>query len=167
MRHATRRNRDVTGRLLTFRPTVEWTGNQGAGTTGYGEYSRAHTISAPGKDSLTGSADPLFRGDPGSWSPEELLVASLSACHMLWYLHLCADSGVVVTRYHDSPEGKMPLAAGGRGAFSEVVLRPRVRLVAGSDVARAEAIHQAARDACFIAASVNFPVRCEALTETE
>ncbi|MEX2526568.1 MAG: OsmC family protein [Gemmatimonadota bacterium] len=152
-------------RILTFHPTVEWTGNQGTGTSGYGAYSRAHTVSAPGKEPLAGSSDPLFRGDPTSWSPEELLVAALSACHMLWYLHLCADAGVVVTAYHDAPEGKMPLASGGRGAFSEVILRPRVRLAPGSDVRQAEAIHQAAHQACFIAASVNFPVGCEPTVE--
>ena len=155
----------MTTRILNFHVRVEWTGNLGTGTSDYGAYSRSHTISAPGKETLEGSSDPLFRGDPGAWSPEDLLVASLSACHMLWYLHLCADAGLEVTEYADAPEGKMSLSPGGREAFTEVVLRPTVRLAPDSDVARAQALHEAAHEACFIAASVNFPVRCEALVE--
>ena len=113
---------------------------------------------ADGKPAIAGSSDPSFRGDPSCYNPEELLVASLSACHMLWYLGLCANGGVVVTRYVDRAEGMMMEGADGSGRFTRVVLRPDVTLAAGSDVARAEALHHEAHAKCFIANSVNFPV---------
>ncbi len=82
-----------------------WTGNRGAGTSDYRGYERAHEFSAPGKPVIAGSSDPAFRGDATRYNPEELLVAALSACHMLWYLHLCAESGIVVTEYVDEARG--------------------------------------------------------------
>ena len=138
---------------------VTWTGNRGAGTSGYRAYSRAHEVSATGKAIIQGSSDPAFRGDPDRWNPEELLVASLSQCHMLWYLHLCATDGVVVTSYVDRPIGTMQESDGQGGRFVEVVLRPRVTVAAPAMVARAEALHAEANRLCFIANSLNFPVR--------
>ena len=138
---------------------VTWTGNRGAGTSGYRAYSRAHEVSATGKAVIQGSSDPAFRGDPDRWNPEELLVASLSQCHMLWYLHLCATDGVVVTSYVDRPIGTMQESDGQGGRFVEVVLRPRVTVAAPAMVARAEALHAEANRLCFIANSLNFPVR--------
>lgn len=135
-----------------------WTGNRGQGTAGYRAYDRAHEIRAPGKPVLAGSSDPAFRGDRTRYNPEELLVASLSACHMLWYLHLCADAGIVVTAYQDDARGTMETAADGSGRFVEVVLQPQVTIAHG-DPARAAALHEDAHRLCFIAASVNFPVR--------
>ena len=140
---------------------VTWTGNRGAGTAGYRQYDRAHTIQAEGKAAIAGSADPIFRGDPACYNPEELLVASLAACHMLWYLHLCADAGVVVTAYCDTAEGAMQIDADGGGRFVEVVLRPRVTVTDGSAIATAERLHAEASAKCFIANSVRFPVRHE------
>ncbi|MFZ0699938.1 MAG: OsmC family protein [Thermoplasmata archaeon] len=145
-----------------YRTRVEWTGDQGSGTGRYDAYGREHVISAPGKPDLLGSSDPTFRGSPSRWSPEELLVASLSACHMLWYLHLCAIAGIVVTGYTDDSEGTMELGPDGSGRFTEVVLRPRVT-IAAADAARAETLHDDAHRMCFIAASVNFPVRHESV----
>jgi organic hydroperoxide reductase OsmC/OhrA len=143
--------------------TVAWTGNTGSGTSGYRNYERRHEISAgPGKPAILGSSDPAFRGDAARWNPEELLVASLSACHQLWYLHLCAEAGITVTAYLDQAEGTMEETADGSGRFVRVLLRPRVSLAAGSDVARARALHAAAHAKCFIANSVNFPVEHEA-----
>ena len=141
---------------------VEWTGNTGAGTAGYRAYERAHEISAPGapKPAIPGSSDPAFRGDRSRWNPEELLVASVSACHKLWYLHLCADAGVVVTDYVDHAEGCMVEDDEG-GRFRRVVLRPVVTLAPGSDAERARALHQEAHRLCFIANSVRFPVEHE------
>jgi organic hydroperoxide reductase OsmC/OhrA len=139
--------------------TVEWTGNSGTGTSGYRSYERRHEISAgAGKPAIPGSSDPAFRGDPARWNPEELLVASLSACHKLWYLHLCADAGIVVLAYTDHAEGVMEEAADGSGCFRRVILRPRVTVTAGSDIAKARELHDAAHTKCFIARSVNFPV---------
>jgi organic hydroperoxide reductase OsmC/OhrA len=142
--------------------TVTWTGNTGTGTSGYRDYQRHHEISAGQKASIPGSSDPAFRGDPTRWNPEELLVASLSACHKLWYLHLCAEAGIVVTAYVDHAEGVMEETADGSGRFESVTLRPRVTVGSGSDLAKARALHDTAHEKCFIANSVNFPVHHEA-----
>ena len=139
---------------------VRWTGNLGQGTAGYRAYERAHEISAPGKPVIRGSADAAFRGDAACWNPEDLLVASLSACHMLWYLHLCAAAGIVVTDYADEAAGTMAETANG-GHFTGVVLRPRVTLRAGADLEQARALHERAHAHCYIANSMNFPVGCE------
>lgn len=138
--------------------TVTWTGNQGTGTSAYRAYSRDHTIMAGGKPAIAGSADPSFRGDPDRWNPEELLLASLSACHKLWYLGLCANAGIIVTAYEDSAEGWMVEQADGAGQFTRVRLRPRVTLASGTNLDHARTLHHAAHEKCFIARSVNFPV---------
>ena len=140
--------------------TVTWTGNAGTGTSGYREYERAHEISADGKPAVPGSSDPAFRGDPARWNPEELLVASLSQCHMLSFLHLCADEGIVVTGYRDQAEGTMAETTDGGGHFEQVVLHPDVRFASPGDAARAGELHERAHHVCFIANSVNFPVHC-------
>ena len=141
---------------------VKWTGNKGTGTSGYKAYERAHEISAGGqKPVLPGSSDPTFRGDPARWNPEELLVASLSACHMLWYLHLCSDANIVVTAYVDQPEGLKEELPDGSGNFQRVILRPKVTIAPGSDLAKARELHAAAHAKCFIARSMNFPVEHE------
>ena len=143
---------------------VNWTGNLGPGTAGYKLYSREHRIFAAGKPAIPGSSDPAFRGDASRWNPEELLVASLSTCHQLWYLHLASDAGVVVTAYVDRPEGVMEETPDGSGRFVSVLLRPEVTVAAGTDLARAAALHETAHHMCFIANSVNFPVGCEPKT---
>jgi len=143
-----------------YRVDVVWTGNRGTGTDGYRNYSRNHVIRVPGKPELAGSADPTFRGDATRYNPEDMLVAALSTCHMLSYLHMATVAGVVVTNYTDAAEGTM-VTEGDGGRFTEVVLRPVVTITAASDPAKAEAAHEAAHHACFIANSVNFPVRCE------
>ena len=140
---------------------VTWTGNTGSGTSGYRDFERAHEVSAAGKPALLGSSDPAFRGDPGRWNPEELLVASLSQCHMLWYLALCAQNGVVVTDYRDHATGTMDEGSDGGGAFSRVTLHPQVRIADETQTAKAVAIHDQAHHLCFIANSVNFDVLCE------
>jgi organic hydroperoxide reductase OsmC/OhrA len=118
-------------------------------------------VRAPGKPDLAGSSAPEFRGDAARWNPEELLVAALSQCHMLWYLHLCAESGVEVTGYQDEPLGTMEEAADGSGRFLEVVLRPRVTVAERGMFEAAGVAHAGAHGKCFIANSVNFPVRHE------
>jgi organic hydroperoxide reductase OsmC/OhrA len=139
---------------------VTWTGNRGTGTSGYRDYDRDHDVAAAGLVTIAGSSDAVFRGDPTRWNPEQLLVASLSQCHMLWYLHLCAQAGIVVTDYVDHAVGSMESTDDG-GRFVEVVLRPQVEVVASATVASAVRLHVEARRACFIANSVNFPVRHE------
>jgi organic hydroperoxide reductase OsmC/OhrA len=148
-------------RLHSYSVTVTWTGNTGSGTSGYREYKRSHEISAAGKSAIAGSSDPAFRGDGTRWNPEELLVASLSTCHQLWYLHLCADAGIVIEAYVDEANGVMEESDDGGGQFVEVILRPKVRLAPGSDQAKATVLHHEAHAKCFIARSVNFPVKCE------
>ncbi|MFC9516927.1 OsmC family protein [Nocardiaceae bacterium NPDC056970] len=151
----------------TYTLDIEWTGNRGFGTTGYREYDREHTVSAPGKPTLHGSADPAFRGVPEAWNPEELLVATLSQCHMLWYLALAAKEGVVVTGYTDHPTGRMEMNPDGSGQFTEVILAPQITLAEASMVAVAERLHAQAHDMCFIARSVNFVVGHRATVAVE
>jgi organic hydroperoxide reductase OsmC/OhrA len=140
---------------------VTWTGNLGQGTSSYRAYSRNHEIAAAGKPVLPGSSDPTFRGDPDRYNPEEFLVSSLSTCHMLWYLHLCAEAKIVVVEYVDEASGVMTERSDGGGRFTEVTLKPHVVIASGGDLARAEALHERAHHLCFIANSVNFPVRCD------
>jgi organic hydroperoxide reductase OsmC/OhrA len=149
----------MTSKEHQYSVRITWTGNLGSGTSSYRSYSRAHRIDAAGKQPIDGSSDPSFRGDPAYWNPEELLVASLSACHKLWYLGLCAEAGVVVLKYEDSAVGFMEEEATGAGQFTSVVLTPIVTLKAGSDVETARALHHTAHEKCFIARSMNFPVR--------
>ena len=142
----------------TYEVRVDWTGNDGSGTKSYTSYRRNHSIASAGKAPIPGSSDPSFRGDPSRYNPEELLVASLSACHMLWYLHLCAVNKITVTDYHDTASGVMEEAPDGSGKFILVELRPVVRISPGDDSAKALALHAEAHRYCFIAKSVNFPV---------
>ena len=145
----------------TYELSLTWTGNRGDGTRDIRGYDRAHTISADGPPDLLGSADPGFLGDPHKWNPELLLVASLSQCHMLWYLGLCARNGVVVSAYVDTPVGTMVTQADGSGRFTEVVLRPVVVVESADQVAKAEALHADAHKMCFVAQSVSCAVRHE------
>ena len=140
--------------------TVEWTGDLGAGTSRYDAYARDHVLEAEGKPAIPGSSDPAFRGDPARWNPEELLVGAVSACHKLWYLHLCAVNGVTVVGYVDRAEGEMAEDAEGAGRFTGFTLRPEVTISVGDPVL-AEALHEQAHAKCFIANSLNAPVRVE------
>jgi organic hydroperoxide reductase OsmC/OhrA len=143
----------------TYEVGLQWTGNTGTGTSSYRAYQRTHEVTAPGKPTLAGSADPTFRGEAERWNPEELLVASLSACHLLSYLHQAAVAGVVVIDYTDEPRGEMAMDGQGGGSFREVVLRPTVVVADAGMIEVAEGLHEAAHQKCFIASSVNFPVR--------
>jgi organic hydroperoxide reductase OsmC/OhrA len=138
-----------------------WTGNRGAGTSGYRDYGRDHEIAADGRPAIAGSSDPVFRGDKTRWNPELELVAALSQCHMLSYLHVCVTAGVVVTAYEDAPYGTMAETTDGGGHFTEVVLRPKVTVQAHAMAQKAQELHEGASEKCFIASSVNFPVRHE------
>lgn len=144
----------------TYETLVHWSAGDGEGTKTYRSYSRNHIIGADGKHEIAASSDPAFRGDSSRYNPEELLVASLSSCHMLWYLHLAATNGIAVTEYRDHASGTMEES--GTGAqFTKVELRPRVTIAAG-DRATAAALHDEAHRLCFIARSVNFPVSVSA-----
>jgi len=170
-------------RVHSYHARIVWTGNRGIGTSGYRAYDRDCEVTAPGSDEtdgahgagqpatapdgvaqpapIAGSSDPAFRGDPGRWNPEQLLVAALSQCHMLSYLHLCAVAGVVVTGYVDDARGSMTQTADGGGRFTEVVLRPQVTVSSADMAGKAATLHEPAHEKCFIASSVSFPVRCD------
>ena len=160
----------MTAKTHAYLTTVRWTGNQGSGTSAYRAYSRNHEILVNGKPDIHASSDPTFHGDASRYNPEELLVASLSSCHMLWYLHLCAVNKVVVLDYEDQAGGIMEESEGGGGRFLEVTLRPRITVTGDSDLETARRLHHDAHAKCFIANSVNFPVcvkaefRCASLS---
>tara|TARA_A100000171_G_scaffold42395_1_gene43776 strand:- start:14197 stop:14670 length:474 start_codon:yes stop_codon:yes gene_type:complete len=140
---------------------IEWTGNKGTGTSSYRAYERSHSIQVEGKPEILGSSDPAFRGDNTKHNPEDMLVASLSACHMLFYLHLCADAGITVVEYVDNVSGTMEETPNGGGRFTEVILRPTVMITEKSRTEEANQLHHKANELCFIANSCNFPVRHE------
>ena len=142
--------------------SIAWTGNDGEGTRSYRGYRRDHEIAAAGKPPILASSDPSFRGDRARYNPEELLVASLSSCHMLWYLHLCSVNGIVVLEYRDDAEGTMQEEDDGGGVFVQVVLKPRVTVAKGADRGKALALHEEAHHLCFISRSVRFPVEVAA-----
>jgi organic hydroperoxide reductase OsmC/OhrA len=147
----------LSGKEHHYNVSVRWTGNNGTGTSSYRAYRRDHEIQSGEKAAIEGSSDPAFRGDAARWNPEELLVAAVSACHKLSYLHLCADAGIVVTAYEDQAEGFMAEDPSIGGRFTRVVLRPE-----GSDPVAAKELHAEAHSRCFIANSVNFLVEHEA-----
>lgn len=142
----------------SYAATVKWTGNTGQGTETYRGYDRAHEILAADKPMIHGSADPAFRGDPTRWNPEELLVASVAACHKLWYLHLCTTSGVTVVEYEDNATGVMIENPDGSGQFQSVTLNPQVVISTDSDPETARMLHGKVGALCFIARSVNCPI---------
>ncbi|MGC3947293.1 MAG: OsmC family protein [Chryseolinea sp.] len=142
-----------------YNATTTWTGNRGSGTTDYKGYDRSHEIAIKGKQIIEGSSDPSFRGDPTKHTPEDMLVSSLSTCHMLWYLHLCAVNGVVVTDYVDHATGVMEENTDGSGQFIGVTLNPVVTVQSAEMVERAHSLHHDATRKCFIARSVNFDVQ--------
>lgn len=138
--------------------TICWTGNLGSGTSGYKEYSRDHIISAKDKPEILASSDSVFQGDSKKYNPEDMLVASLSSCHMLWYLHLCADHGITVTNYEDQATGIMEVLKNGSGHFTKVTLYPKVLIKETDKVKLATELHEKAHQYCFIANSCNFPI---------
>ena len=152
----------MTGNPHRYACTLEWTGDRGTGTSGYRDYDRSFSVYANGKPTLDGSADYSFRGEREKWNPEEMLLSALSSCHMLSYLHICAEAGIVVLSYTDMAEGSMEVAPDASGRFLDVVLRPQVTIAPECDAETATILHELAHQKCFIANSVNFPVRCEA-----
>ncbi|MDQ0382021.1 OsmC family protein [Amycolatopsis thermophila] len=143
------------GKEHGYRVTVAWSGTTG---DGYRGYDRAHDVTAEGKPPIAATADPAFLGDPARWNPEELLLASLSQCHLLTYLALCARHGITVTAYRDNATGRMAETPGGGGHFTEATLNPEVTVSEEGMAGRAADLHHQAHELCFIANSVNFPV---------
>jgi organic hydroperoxide reductase OsmC/OhrA len=150
-----------------YKTTTKWVGNRGQGTANYRAYDRNHDISVEGRPDIVCSSDPTFRGDPSRHNPEVLLVGSLSGCHMLWYLHLCADNNIVVTEYIDEATGTMEENKDGSGQFVEVTLNPRVTVADKSMIDKANELHHKANQLCFIARSVKFPVHHKPVAATK
>ncbi len=148
-------------KLHDFTSSIIWTGNRGEGTRVYKGYDRTWDIALPGKDIIHCSNDPLLGGDPTKMNPEDLLISALSACHMLWYLHLASNAGIVVTSYRDDPVGQGETLPNGAGRFVSAVLRPKISVQEGVDLEFAVELHHQVHDFCFIARSVNFPVSYE------
>lgn len=150
-----------------YEATIIWTGNEGKGTSDYNAYDRSHAVIIENKADILGSSDPAFKGDRTKHNPEELLVASLSACHMLWYLHLCAEAGVIVIDYIDYASGIMTGTSNGGGHFTEVTLHPVVTVADETMLDKANELHKKANELCFIANSVKFPVHHKPSCKTE
>jgi organic hydroperoxide reductase OsmC/OhrA len=155
------------GHIHQYKATTTWVGNRGTGTSDYKAYDRNHDIAIDGKQLLLCSSDPSFRGDRTRQNPEELLLASLSGCHMLWYLHLAATNGVVVTEYVDQASAVMEENPDGSGQFKEVKLKPKVTVAEKHMIEKANSLHHQAHKMSFIARSVNFPVHHEPTTHSE
>jgi organic hydroperoxide reductase OsmC/OhrA len=148
-------------KLHDFVSSIIWTGNRGEGTRAYKGYDRTWDIALPGKDIIHCSNDPILGGNPAKMNPEDLLISALSACHMLWYLHLASNIGIVVHVYHDDPIGHGETLPNGAGRFLAAVLRPKISVQEGADLGLAVELHHKVHDFCFIARSVNFPVSYE------
>jgi organic hydroperoxide reductase OsmC/OhrA len=152
----------MSGATHHFAATLRWTGAERGPVRDYDGYSREHVVEIGGKPTLRATAAAAFRGDPALHNPEDLLVAALASCHFLSYAALCARHGIVLLGYEDEATGTMAFDRERKVmAFTEVTLRPRCRVAAGSDVERARALHERAHHDCFIANSVNFPVANE------
>ncbi|TJZ62876.1 OsmC family peroxiredoxin [Sphingobacterium olei] len=141
-----------------YKSQIEWTGNKGTGTDNYKNYERSHKIIIENKKIIEGSSDPEFNGDRKRHNPEELLLSSLSSCHMLWYLHFCCVNNIVVEEYLDNAQGIMIEEQNGSGYFKEVTLNPVVLVKNDDMIEKAIELHKKANEYCFIANSVNFPV---------
>ncbi len=141
-----------------YKVHINWTGNRGTGTSGYTAYDRSHTLHIVGKVDIACSSDTAFRGDATKHNPEEQFLYSISSCHMLWYLHLCADAGIIVTAYEDEPTGVMEQETSGIGRFTGVTLHPKVQITNAEQLPLALQLHEKAHQFCFIANSCNFPV---------
>ncbi len=146
------------GALHSYTTAIRWTGAGETGTSSYTAYSRDHVVEVAGKPPILGSADPAFRGDPARHNPEELFVAAIAQCHMLWFLHLAAAAGLTVRGYSDEATGTMRVESAGAGQFTEVTLHPRVELDDTTDPSALEPVHHLAHQHCFLSRSVNFPV---------
>lgn len=141
---------------------IVWTGNRGTGTAQYKGYDRTWNVETPAKPVIRCSNDPLLGGDPGLHNPEDLLIAALAACHMLWFLHLASDAGIAVQAYEDAPLAVGETDSTGASRFLRATLRPRITVPTGTDLTVADALHGQVHKTCFIARSVNFPVSCKA-----
>ncbi len=144
-----------------YKLAVKWTGNQGTGTSNYKQFERSYKIQIENKADILGSSDPEFRGDRTKHNPEELLLASVSSCHMLWYLHLCSEAKIIVTDYVDNAEATLDETENGNGKFTSITLHPNITISDKSMVEQATELHKKANEFCFVSNSLNFIVAHE------
>lgn len=149
-------------KVHAYKSHIVWTGNTGDGTRTYKGYDRTWNIEVPGKPVIPCSNDPLLGGDPSLMNPEDLLLSSLSACHMLWYLHLASSAGITVISYHDTPIGEGEVAPNGAGRFLRATLHPVIEVEEDADIDKALSLHNEVHKYCFIARSVSFPIEYQA-----
>lgn len=161
-------HQNVTGmaKQHLYKTNLVWIGNKGSGTMDYRSYDRDFTVAIDGKMPIEGSSDSVFLGDKSKYNPEDLLLSSVSSCHMLWYLHLCAKNGIVVIDYKDNAEGIMTENADGSGSFTEIILKPEVLVSKTEDIALANSLHEQANKMCFIARSLNLPVKHKSICKS-
>lgn len=146
---------------------IKWTGNKGSGTENYKNYNRDFNLAVQGKTDILGSADSAFLGNKTKHNPEDFLVSAVSSCHMLWYLHLCAESGVIVTDYRDCARGIMEENGIEGGKFTEITLNPVVIVTDKKMIEKASELHSKANELCFIANSLNFKISHNAVIKAE
>jgi organic hydroperoxide reductase OsmC/OhrA len=144
--------------LHNYKLATKWTGNQGTGTSNYKDFVRSYNIQIENKADILGSSDPEFRGDKTKHNPEELLLASVSSCHMLWYLHFCAENKIIVTDYVDNATAILEETEDGNGKFSSITLNPSITITEKSMVELATELHKKANEFCFVANSLNLKV---------
>ncbi|MCO5134440.1 MAG: OsmC family protein [Phyllobacteriaceae bacterium] len=144
-----------------YETTIRWTGNRGQGTKTYHGYDRNWDLAGEGKPVVSCSNDPLLGGNAGKYNPEDLLLAAVASCHMLWYLHLASNLGIVVESYEDNPVAQGEMEPSGKGRFVSCTLRPVIAISQG-DLDEAYAVHGRIHEFCFIARSVAFPIEIEA-----
>lgn len=141
-----------------YKLAVKWTGNQGSGTSNYKEFERSYAIQIENKAVIHGSSDPEFRGDRTKHNPEELLLAAVSSCHMLWYLHLCSEAKIVVVDYIDNATAILQETENGNGKFTSITLNPIVTVTEKAMIEQATKLHKKANEFCFVSNSLNFKV---------
>jgi len=150
-----------------YQSFIQWTGNKGKGTKSYTSYERTYDVHINGKPSLKGSADPAFRGNAELHNPEDLLLASISSCHMLWYLHFCSVNRITVMDYQDKATATMEEKPEGKGHFTEAILHPEILILEKEKIELAESLHEKAHEFCFIANSCNFPIRHQPIVRVQ
>jgi organic hydroperoxide reductase OsmC/OhrA len=150
--------------MSTYQATIQW--HRGSDVFTDNRYSRRHDIAFDGGAVWSGSSSPQVVAQPMSDAtavdPEESFVASLSSCHMLWFLDIARRAGWLVNGYRDEAVGVMARNAEGRMAMTAVTLNPAVEFGGGKqpDVVELNRLHHQAHADCFIANSVKTEVRC-------
>lgn len=150
-----------------YNATITWTGNKGKGTADLKSYERDHTIVVDGKPAIPGTSEVSVKANKVRYNPEELLLSAVSACHMLWYLFLCADNGIVVTAYVDKSSGTMENTADGGGRFTGITLQPVITIAGKMNVEKLADLHHRANKLCYIANSCNFPIHHKPIYHTQ